>query len=277
MNPRFLPVFAFALSLFVGVAGTLRAASDAEIDQFLSVTGFDVALESIKLAADAAPQMIGVDTDDFGSQWKDTVEAVFEIDGMLSSAREILAKILEPELVDHAIEFYASPLGERIVASENASHLQEDEDLKRESGELIIAGLVRLGSPRLEELKRLNAASGSADASVHAIQEIQVRFLMAAAVAGVIELRMDEPDLRANLERQEGDLRLQMQASGLANSAYTYQAFSDDELSAYADALEKPRMQRVYAMMNAVQFQIMADRFEELALKMRGLSPSQEL
>jgi hypothetical protein len=36
-------------------------------------------------------------------------------------------------------------------------------------------------------------------------------------------------------------------------------------------------MARVYELMNAVQYEIMANRFEVLAARMRGLTPAQEL
>ena len=253
------------------------AEEPARLEAFLEATGFDVALESIKLTAGNAPAMIGMEADEFGLQWTALVADVFDTDLMHEMAMEILAQTLDEDLLNHAVEFYTSDLGRRLVVAENASHMKEDEDLKMESGEAIVAGLVRIGSPRLEELKRLNAAVGSEDASVHAIHEVQVRFLMAAASAGVIELRMDENDLRESLKQQEGELRRSMQITGLASSAYTYQAFDDDEISAYADALEHPQMQKVYALMNAVQFEIMADRYEAMAVGMAKLQPSQEL
>ncbi len=253
------------------------AEEPARLEAFLEATGFDVALESIKLTAGNAPAMIGMEADEFGLQWTALVADVFDTDLMHEMAMEILAQTLDEDLLNHAVEFYTSDLGRRLVLAENASHMKEDEDLKMESGEAIVAGLVRIGSPRLEELKRLNAAVGSEDASVHAIHEVQVRFLMAAASAGVIELRMDENDLRESLKQQEGELRRSMQMTGLASSAYTYQAFDDDEISAYADALEHPQMQKVYALMNAVQFEIMADRYEAMAVAMAKLQPSQEL
>jgi hypothetical protein len=257
------------------------AAGEAEpndrLEAFLEVTGFDVALDSIRLTASTAPGMIGLDADDFGAQWTTLVDQVFDTELMHDMAIDILSETLDDDLLNHAVEFYASDLGQRLVAVENASHLKEDDELKSESGQAIVAGLLRIGSPRLEELKRLNAATGSEDASIHAIQEVQVRFLMAAAAAGVIELRMDEEDLRESLKRQEGEMRRSMQISGLAASAYTYQAFSDDEITAYADALENAKMQKVYALMNAVQFEIMADRYEAMAEGMRNLRPSQEL
>jgi hypothetical protein len=267
-------------ALLAGLA-LLPAAGEAEendrLEAFLEVTGFDVALESIRLTASTAPGMIGLDANDFGAQWATLVDEVFDTGLMHDMAIDILSETLDDDLLTHAVDFYASDLGQRLVVVENASHMKEDDELKSESGQAIVAGLLRIGSPRLEELKRLNAATGSEDASIHAIQEVQVRFLMAAAAAGVIELSMDEEDLRESLKRQEGEMRRSMQISGLAASAYTYQSFSDDEITAYADALENSKMQKVYALMNAVQFEIMADRYEAMAEGMRNLRPSQEL
>lgn len=269
-------IAAALISLSVAPADVV-AEENERLEHFLTVTGFDVALESIKLTAATAPGMIGLDADDFGQQWTRMVDEVFDTDLMHDMAVEILEETLGDDLLDHAVEFYDSELGRRLVEVENASHMKEDDELKRESGEAIVAGLLRIGSPRLEELKRLNAATGSEDASIHAIQEVQVRFLMAAASAGVIELQMDEEVLRESFKSREGEMRRSMQINGLSSSAYTYQAFSDDEITAYADALENPKMQKVYALMNAVQFEIMADRYEEMARAMSGLQPSQEL
>lgn len=268
------PLFALMVTLSGMQA---HAANQQKLQAFLEVTGFDVALESIRLSADSAPQMLGLEADDFGSEWSRLVSEVFETQLMHDMAMEILGKTLSDEALAHAADFYASDLGQRLVTAENASHLKEDDDLKSESGQSIIAGLVRLGSPRVEILKRLNAASDVEDSSIRAIQEVQVRFLMAAAGAGVIELRMDEPDLREALRSQEGDMRTSIKANALANSGYTYQAFSDDEVAAYADALAHPTMQEVYALMNAVQYEIMANRFEEVASRLSGMQPSQDL
>lgn len=270
----FFTATAFAVSM---AASSAVAAGNERLENFLTVTGFDVALESIRLTASSAPAMIGLDADDFGVQWTTLVDDVFDTAQMHDMAVEILEETLSDDLLDHAVAFYESDLGKRLVVVENASHMKEDEELKTESGEAIVAGLLKLGSPRLEELKRLNAATGSEDASIHAIQEVQVRFLMAAASAGVIDLPLDEEDLRQNLKSREGEMRRSLQIAGLSGSAYTYQAFSDDEITAYADALEHPKMQEVYALMNAVQFEIMADRYEAMASGMSALQPSQEL
>lgn len=275
---RFPALLVMAVAALWLTAASAFAASDrAKVEEFLSVTGFDVALESIRLSASAAPDMLGLEADAFGSEWTRLTQDVFKTDLMHELALDILEKTLTEDLLDHANAFYLSDLGQRLVDAENASHMKDDDDAKTEAGEAIIGGLVRFGSPRLEELKRMTMASDSAGTAIRAIQEIQVRFLMAAAGSGVIELRMDEPDLRSLLSEQEDELRLSIQSSALSGAAYTYQAFSDDEVADYADALEHPKMRTVYDLMNAVQYEIMANRFEALAAEMARLQPSTDL
>lgn len=268
-----------ALILCVALpVASLRAEADSKrLDEFLRITGFDTALESIRLSADQAPMMLGMRAGDFGAEWSRIVGDVFATDIMHDMAREILAETLEDELLDHAVAFYDSDLGRRLVQAENASHMFEDDKKKEDEGNQIVDGLVRHSSPRLELLKRLNRASNAEGSSVQALQEIQVRFLMAAATAGVIDLPMNESDLRAAMRSQEGALRLAIGENALRSGAYTYQSFSDDEILAYAEALEDPVMQQVYTLMNAVQYEIMANRFEEVAHRLSGVQPSQDL
>lgn len=269
---------ACALVLLVGlIAPPAKAADRDQLEAFLEVTGFDVALESIRLSADSAPAMLGIEADDFGSEWQRLVREVFATDIMHNMAMDILAETLSDDALAHAAEFYASDLGQRLVVAENASHMIEDDADKSLTGAEIVAGLVRIGSERPEILKRLNKASNTEDHSVQAIQEVQVRFMMAAAAAGVIELRMEEPDLREALRSQEGEMRVSIAKNALEGAAFTYQAFSDDEMVAYAEALEHPTMREVYALMNAVQFEIMANRYEAVARRLAAMQPSQDL
>ena len=248
-----------------------------EVEAFLEVTGFDVALESIRLSADAAPQMLGMQAEDFGSEWKRLVAEVFDTTLMHDMAIGILDKALTEPLLTHAADFYASDLGQRLVVAENSSHMIKEDGLKSESGSQIIEGLNGIGSPRVAILSRLNNASGSEESALRSIQEVQIRFLMAAAGAGVIELQMDKPVLREAMRAQEEELRTGLRQSALEGAAYTYQAFSDTEMTEYAAALEHPDMKQVYALMNAVQYEIMADRFEAVAARLRMMQPSQDL
>lgn len=265
------------VAMWCMIGAAFAANTRADLEKFLEITGFDVSLESIRLSASSAPSMLGFDAEDFGSEWTRLADRVFETQKMHDLALDILSETLSEDLLTHANAFYTSDLGRRIVAAENASHMQEDDDAKTEAGEAIISGLVRLQSDRVQVLKRMNTAADSAGTSIRALQEIQVRFLMAAAGAGVIELSMDEADLRAMMKSQEGSLRLSMAQSALVGSAYTYQAFSDEEVVAYTEALEHPKKKEVYNLMNAVQYEVMANRFEALAAAMAALQPSTDL
>lgn len=268
----------FTALVFCFLLPALAAAADrAKLETFLEVTGFDVALDSIGLSAESAPEMLGLQAEDFGSEWTRLTRDVFATQKMHDLALDILGETLSDDLLIHASDFYATDLGKRLVVAENASHMSDDDALKSESGEAIVTGLERFDSKRLTYLERMNKASDSAGTGLRAIREVQVRFLMAAAGAGVIELQMDEPDLREMLGSNEDELRADLERGALTGAAYTYQAFSDEEVLAYTEALEHPDMRQVYDLMNAVQFEVMANRFEALARAMIALQPSQEL
>ncbi|MEX0285638.1 MAG: DUF2059 domain-containing protein [Paracoccaceae bacterium] len=271
---RFLILAVLCLNLS---ALTARAADRDKLASFLNVTGFDVALDSLRLTASAAPLMLGAEPGQFGAQWTRLADRVFDTGVMRGMALDILAQTLDDDMLSHAAAFYASDLGQRLVEAENASHMMEDDELKQEEGRMLVAAMVEAGSPRLETIKRMNNAIDSSGHSTRALQEIQMRFLLAASAAGVIELRLDEGELRALMKTREGELTRTLAESGLAGAAYTYQSFSDEDLVEYAEALETPQMQKVYELMNAVQYQIMANRFERLAVEMADLQAEQDI
>lgn len=276
--------FFVRLSLIISVlavgglgAFSAQAGERDKLEAFLSVTGFDVALDSIALSAGDAPRMLGMGEQDFGADWARVAAQVFDPDKMRDFALEILDKTLEEELLDHVVAFYASDLGQRLVVAENASHMDDDKAERRTRGGALVAGYVSEGAPRLDYFKRMGVAIDGAGTAVRAGQEIQIRFLLAAAAAGVIELKMEEADMRAAMQRQAGELSKSMAASSLASSAYVYRDFSDADLEVYTLALEDTRMRTVYELMNAVQYEIMANRFEVLAAYMADMHPGQDI
>ena len=255
----------------------VKAADRDRLKAFLNVTGFDVALDSIALSAADAPEMLGMSASDFGESWTRIAEKVFDTDIMRGMALDILEQTLSDDDLAHAAAFYASPLGMRLVEVENASHMDADNARKQAEGEDLVAAMVASGDERLDVLVQMNAAVDSGDVAVRAVQEIQLRFLLAASTAGVLEQEFDEEMLRALMKETEGELRLSMRRSALASAAYTYRDINDEDLRAYLAALEDPQMQRVYELMNAVQWEIMGNRYEALAMRMAEISGGQDL
>ncbi len=274
---NFLLSVLMPLIAVAAMAQSSSAASRDRIEAFLTTTGFDVALESIALTSASAPKMLGIDPEGFGSDWTRLAEEVFDLKDMHEIAVSILEQTLSDDSLNHAVEFYASDLGQRLVEAENASHLYEDEDDKQKQGQEIISELVKDGSHRVETLKRMNRAVDSSGTALRALQEVQLRFLLAASASGVIDLQFSADELREMLRRNESGMRQAMQLSALAGAAYTYQDFSDEDVEAYTKALEHPQMQEVYELLNAIQYEIMAMKFEILAARMAELHPAQDI
>ncbi|MBO9472193.1 DUF2059 domain-containing protein [Shimia sp. R10_1] len=267
-------VGAFAwLSVFVAPA---QAADRERVEAFLQVTGFDVAIESIALSASSAPILLGLEEEDFGLQWTALTKEVFDTEFMHNRALDILEATLDDDSLAHAAAFYASDLGQRLVAVENAAHMGDDEE-KELVGGALLADLEANDDPRVDLFKRMTVAIDPEDVGSDAILEIQVRFILAASYAGVVDLRTDEEGLRAALRENAAEMDAEIELSSLRNAAYTYQDFSLEELIEYTEALEDPAMMTVYELMNAVHFEVMANRFQALAVRMGDLQPAQEL
>jgi len=273
------PIYAFlaALFAFMAVHNPVQAAGRERVQAFLEITGFDVALDSITLSAKNAPMMLGKEAGDFGADWSRVATQVFDKEVMRGIALDILEQTLSDAALAHAAAFYASPLGQRLVEVENASHMSENTDETNQIGRQAVNKWGSEGSPRIGYLQRMNRAIDVAGTGVKAVQEIQFRFLMAASSAGVLENEIDGGALRALMAQNEAELRIRLKENGLISAAYTYRDISDDDLAAYAKALEQPLMQEVYELLNAVQYEITAGRFEILAGKMADLHPGQDL
>ena len=263
----------------VWILGAVSAARAAERDvyrAFLETTGFDVAIIALQQEAMSGPGMSGQEADDFGSQYVALAEEVFDPELMLERAIDMMAAVMPDALVAHGAGFYASDLGQRLVEVENASHMANAEE-RRASGEAIVTDLGENNPERLEDYQAMMDAIGGVEASVRAILEVQIRYLLAAMAAGTIDLVFSEAELRAIMADQASAMKNEIAVNAILGAAYTYRDVSDDDIRAYRAALEEPMMRQVYEALNAIQYQVMAERYEALAGKLAGLSPQMEL
>ncbi len=265
-----------ALTCMFALVSLAQAADRDNVAAFLKVTGFDVAIDSIALSATSAPDLLGMKQGDFGAQWTSVAEDVFDTSLMQNRAIDILEATLDDDLLAHAAAFYASDLGQRLVDVENDSHMADDEE-KDLVGNAMLADMEENNDPRIDLFRRMSDAIDPSDIGPQAMTEIQVRFILAASYAGVIDLRTDEEGLRALLKENSDEMAEAIETSSLANAAYTYRDFSLEELIDYTEALEHPDMMIVYELMNAVHFEVMSNRFEVLALRMGDIQPVQDL
>ena len=269
------PVVAFAL-MVLGTLSVAQAAEEQDIREFLEVTGFDVAIASIQQGAMAGPALTGEDPDMFGRQWVQLAEEVFNPDEMIAEAVEMIAAVMPDDLLDHGAGFYGSALGQRLVEVENESHMADDTE-KYAEGERLTGELLEQNSIRIELFREMGKAIGSTETAIKSIVEIQVRYLMGAVAAGVSDFDISEEDLRLMLMEQAGEMRKNIEVNSLVANAYAYRDLTDEELIDYLAALQDPKMGQVYEILNAVQYQIMAERYETLDSRLADLQPEQEL
>lgn len=267
-----------ALTLLLAGALPGQAASREEARDFLKVTGFDAALESIVLSADNGPAMLGIDDRGFQTIWEVMADRVFRNEPIQNLALDMLSATLTEAEMSTAQDFYGSDLGQRLVAVENASHLDEDTMRSTRADETLAELVAARDIARLSALERLISALDDTSDGALAMAEVQTRFMIAARNAGVIELAVGDDELRAMIEGQFREMAADDGLeTGMANAALTYADFSTEEIDRYAEALEDPDMQRVYELMNAVQYEVMADRFEAAAALMAGTNSGEEL
>ena len=267
---------AFALLIAALWAFAAPAAERDTLRAFLETTGFDVAITALQQEAMSGPGMSGVEADDFGSQYVKLAEKVFDPDLMLNRAVDMMQAVMPDDLVGHGAAFYASDLGQELVEMENASHMA-DAEARQAEGEAVAAELAKSNPGRLEDYQAMMDAIGGVDAGVRAILEVQIRYLMSAMAAGSIELDFSEAELRGILNEQAPAIREDIARSSIIGAAYTYQSLTDDQVKAYRAALEDPQMQQVYEILNAVQYEVMAERYEALAARLDELSPQQDI
>ncbi len=274
LSRSFLAPLLLAVLLIWGAAS--QAADRERLREFLEVTGFDVAIASIQLDAMSGPALAGEVPQAFGADWTRMAEVIFDPDSMIDRAIDMMQTVMPDHLVDHGIDFYGSDLGQRLVAVENASQMEESE-LTAEGGAALLEMLAESDPARLARLRAFSRATGSADSAIRALIEVQLRYLVAASRAGIIKLRVDETELRLMLQAQTGEMRAQMEQAGLLSAAWTYRDLSTADLERYTEALENEKMRQIYEILNAVQFELMAERYERLAAALADLHPQQDI
>lgn len=254
------------------------AASEEKVNEFLNVTGFDVAIDSLPSSADNAPTMLGLEKSDFGPGFEAGAQRAFDLSVMRPKAVEMILENLSDEEIEHAIAFYSSELGRRLVVSENASHVEDDVSARQGRGGMILA---QMGPEEQEErvdvLKVLAEASVTMEESLTNQAGAQFRFLVAADYEDLYTLALPEGMMYNLLLATMLEMKNDILMDAVVSSAATYEDFSNEELATYTAALQEEDMQSVYEVMDNVYFELLGDGFEKLAREMAQLGVSEEL
>lgn len=260
-------------------ASTLAAAAATDrgrLQAFMEVTGYDVVIDSLQLGAMAGPGLVGDAPATFGGQYRRLAQEVFDPKVMRARALDILSAVMPETLVDAGADFYASDLGQKMVTAENAAHVTDD-GIVAETGSALVDAMRKDDPARIDILNDLRDAVGSEEVAQRGAVEIQVRFILAARAAGVLPDGPGETELRAILLDAAKEQSAENATYALISNAYTYREISDEDLRAYVEALKSPEMSQVYEILDAVQYQVMIERYEALGARLGDLAPQQDL
>lgn len=254
------------------------AASEEKVNEFLSVTGFDVAIDTLPSSAKGGPAILGLETRDFGPGFELAASRAFDLSTLRGEAIQKISEGLSEEEIEHAIDFYDSPLGRRLVKAENISHFDEDSAARQIRGRIILAGMdADAQEERMNVLNVLAQASVTMEESLRSQTGAQFRFLVAADYEGLHSLSLPEDMMYGLLLSSMLDMKDEILMDAVVSSAVTYESFSNEELVSYTKALQKEDMQSVYEVMDDVYFDLLGDSFVRLAEEMAKLGVSQEL
>lgn len=258
------------------VTGGALAADRAAAARFVEVSGFDKALASIPPAVMEGGAAFGGGEDAFTQQWKRAVKDVFDLEGIEAQALDMMEAILPDDSLALATDFYASPLGLRLVAVENETYSLAVSD-RAAAGQRLLEEAEKDDPERVALIRAFVDSAQDLDHAVQVTFEIQLRYLLTAMASGAIEPGPSEEELRMILEAQAPQLKQAYADYMLRASMFTYREISNEDMRAYTEALDGAALTEVYEVLNGIYAEILAQRFEALAVHLGAIEPEDDL
>lgn len=173
--------------------------------------------------------------DAVGQDWAGEVAAIYAPDRLMPLFQQAFADDLKATGADPAplIEFFASPLGQRIVNLElSARRALLDDDIEAASRQRVEE--MRAGAdPRFTLLEDYVAANHLIDLNVSSALNANMAFFRGLAAAGAFAEGMPEEEMLAQVWSQEDEVRAETETWMLTYVAVAYAPLADDELRAY--------------------------------------------
>lgn len=171
-----------------------------------------------------------------GPAWSGQVMRIYDPERISESIRQGLEPALEGEVLEDAISFFGSDLGERIVTLENAARRAMADPAIEEHARAQYADALNAENPRLVQIARMIEAGDLVNRNVTSALNSNYQFLR-ALVDGDIYAMGDEDILRDVLAERD---TITEDTEGWLGGffALAYSPLTIEELTAYADFAE---------------------------------------
>ena len=170
-----------------------------------------------------------------GRAWMGEADRIHALDRSLADMRGSLTETLIEDTIDPAIAFFASPLGQKIVAAElSARAAMLDKEVDAIASE-VSAEKIAANDPRIDALRRFIEANDLIESNVVGGLNSNFAFYRGLVDGGAFEGDITESQMLAEVWEQEAALRVSSEEWLLSYLGLAYSALNDAELEAYIE------------------------------------------
>ncbi len=229
---------AVILAATLAIALPFQAFADAaRVDRLIEATRLTDVLGVMR--AEGLSYAEGLEADLFpgqgGRAWMGEADRIHALDRSIADMRGALEGSLVEDTIDPAIDFFASELGQKIVAAEiSAREAMLDDDVDAIASEVLAEKLAE-NDPRIDMLRRFIEVNDLIESNVVGGLNSNLAFYRGLVDGGAFEGDITETQMLAEVWEQEAELRVSSEEWLLSYLGLAYSALSDAELEAYID------------------------------------------
>lgn len=177
-----------------------------------------------------------------GASWQATVAGIYDATMMKS----VFAAKLTDELSGQGAEaakmeaFFASPLGQRVLALELGARRALQDDAAEAAAQLAWDDLEAKGGARADLLRRFAEVNDLIESNVMGALNSNLAFYRGMAGTGAFAGEMSEEQMLSDVWAQEPDIRQQTEEWVYPYLTLAYSSLTDEELEQYADFSASP-------------------------------------
>lgn len=222
------------LSLPVLVMLALPVWADARITVLLDVIKLREAAqilrdEGLVYAQELNEDMLGGQG---GSGWQVQVDGIYDPDRLLEQMRTALAAHMEGAVLEEAITFFASDLGQRIVTLENTARIAMREPDVEEAARARYTELDGTDDPRLAQIVDFATTGDMIDRNVTSAMNANYQFMRGLADGGALD--MSQAEMLAEVNGDVAEITDDTTSWLLGFFLLAYHPLSDADLQTYA-------------------------------------------
>ena len=255
------------------------AQAEREVDRLVAALDLPGVLavmrqEGLAYADDLEAEMLGRRA---GAGWQAAVAEIYDAARLDATVRPVFAEALAGHDVATMTEFFAAPLGRRIVALEIGAREAFLEEAVEEAAKLRVAEMAADQDPRLAQVEAFIAAGDLIEANVAGGLNTSLAFWRGLGDGGFPSRDMPEEDMLAQVWSQEPEIRAETTDWLRSYLTLAYEPLADAELDAYIAFSRTPPGQALNRALFAAFDRMFADVSYRLGREVaRGLA-GQEL